>query len=234
MILYHYGKVVNHTRDPTKQSTGAVQKCRVNNGHICSEAAQAGSLFSDEIQMLPEEQESSWMGQKSLKGHLWNCCGCHEGYFSPFTLRSIKLPFVVFLSLKLLFAPKIIWFLWILIVQSLSVHLLLESNKIGFHLDAPNNFLPISHTVYSSGTRGHDTLKAFHTLSSIKGIRCVLDWCKKIQNVARGSQTLLRLLGIPKPEFILNRRGEIIPAVKCLGWLPSFDHGKGVFETHAR
>lgn len=59
MILYHYGKVVNHTRDPTKQSTGAVQKCRVNNGHICSEAAQAGSLFSDEIQMLPEEQESS-------------------------------------------------------------------------------------------------------------------------------------------------------------------------------
>lgn len=88
------------------------------------------------------------MGQKSLKSrneHLWNSCSSHEGYFFPFRWERIKLPFVVVLrrcdgshsnSLKLLFDHKIIWILWIQIIQSLSVSLLL-GNKTAFLFDAP-------------------------------------------------------------------------------------------------
>lgn len=64
------GKWLNHTRDPSKGNTGAVQKCKVNDGHVCSEAAQAGSPSPDEFQMLPEEQESSGVGQKSHESQL--------------------------------------------------------------------------------------------------------------------------------------------------------------------
>lgn len=52
---------------------------------------------------------------------------------------------------------------------------LLGDNNTAFHLDPPIPLLPISHTVYSSGTHGHGTLKSFHTLSSTKGIKCVLN-----------------------------------------------------------
>lgn len=64
------GKWLNHTRDPSKGNTGAVQKYKVNDGHVCSEAAQAGSPSPDEFQMLPEEQESSGVGQKSHESQL--------------------------------------------------------------------------------------------------------------------------------------------------------------------